>query len=43
VTKPKARKGRKLGALVVMSATGAGGGKVDLTLGPKPKAKKHHH
>jgi subtilisin family serine protease len=43
VTKPKARKGRKLGSLVVVSAAGAAGGKVDLTLGPKPKAKKHHH
>jgi len=43
VTKPKAKKGHKLGPLVVKSAKGASGGKVDLTLGPKPKAKKHHH
>jgi len=48
VTKPKARKGHKLGALIVNSSTPAAGahpasGKVDLTLAPKPKPKKHHH
>jgi hypothetical protein len=47
VTKPKARHGRKLGALVVKSSAPAAGtktsGKVNLTLGPKPKPKKHHH
>lgn len=48
VTKPKARHGHKLGALVVKSSTPAAGakpasGKVNLTLGPKPKPKKHHH
>ncbi len=48
VTKPKARKGHKLGALVVKSSNPAPGsltssGKVDLTLGPKPKARKHRH
>ncbi|HEX2707010.1 MAG TPA: PASTA domain-containing protein [Solirubrobacterales bacterium] len=45
VTKPKARKGHKLPALVVKSSTpGAGAsasGDVALKLGPK--AKKHHH
>ena len=45
VTKPKPKKGRKLGALVVKSsAPGAGAstsGSVALTLGPKPK-KRHH-
>jgi hypothetical protein len=46
--KPKAKKGRKLGPLVVKSSNPAPGslsssGKVDLTLGPKPKPKKHHH
>lgn len=48
VTKPKARKGHKLGPLVVKtSSPGAGSvpgsGKVNITLGPKPKPKKHHH
>jgi hypothetical protein len=48
VTKPKARKGHKLPSLVVKSSspgTGAtpASGKVDLTLGPKPKPKKPHH
>jgi len=48
VTKPKAKKGHKLGPLVVKSSNPAPGsssssGKVDLTLGPKPKAKKHRH
>ncbi len=49
VKRPKAKKGHRLPPLVVKSsspATGAkqpGGGKVDLTLGPKPKPKKHHH
>jgi hypothetical protein len=47
VTKPKARHGRKLGALVVKSSAPAAGvktsSKVNLTLGPKPKPKKHHH
>jgi hypothetical protein len=40
--------GRKLGALVVKSTAPTAGaspasGKVDLTLGPKPKPKKHRH
>ena len=48
VTKPKARKGRELPSLVVKSSTPAAGakpasGKVDLTLGPKPKPRKHRH
>jgi subtilisin family serine protease len=49
VKKPKASKGHRLPPLVVKSSlpgAGAkqpGGGKVDLTLGPKPKPKKHHH
>jgi hypothetical protein len=47
VTKPKARHGHKLGALVVKASAPAAGaktsGKVNLTLGPKPKPKKHHH
>jgi hypothetical protein len=43
VTKPRARKGKKLGRLVVKSTTPsagsilADGGKVSLTLGPKPR------
>jgi hypothetical protein len=43
VTKPRARKGKKLGQLVVKSSTPsagtilADGGKVSLTLGPKPR------
>jgi PASTA domain len=47
VTKPRARKGKKLGQLVVKSTTPsagtilADGGKVSLTLGPKPR-KAHH-
>jgi subtilisin family serine protease len=45
VTKPK---GHKPGPLVVKSSTPAAGahpagGKVNLTLAPKPKPKKHHH
>lgn len=47
VTKPKARKGRGLPPLVVKSSSPAPGslssGKVNLTLGPKPKPKAHHH
>lgn len=47
VTQPKAKKGHKLPPLVVKSSAPAAGvktsGKVDLTLGPKPKPKKHHH
>lgn len=49
VKKPKAIKGHRLPPLVVKSSSPAagakqpGGGKVDLTLGPKPKPKKHHH
>jgi len=48
VTKPKARKGHPVGPLIVKSsapATGGHptGGKVDLTLAPKPKPKKPHH
>ncbi len=47
VTKPRARKGKRLGQLVVKSSTPsagtilADGGKVSLTLGPKPR-KAHH-
>jgi hypothetical protein len=47
VTKPKARKGKKLGQLVVKSSTPSAGqilgdgGKVSLTLGPRPR-KAHH-
>lgn len=47
VTKPKARHGHKPAALVVKSSAPAAGatasGKVNLTLGPKPKPKRHHH
>jgi hypothetical protein len=48
VTKPRIRKGRRLPPLVVKSTNPAPGslsssGKVDITLGPKPKSKKHHH
>jgi subtilisin family serine protease len=47
VTKPKAKKGKKLPALVVKSSTPAAGvstsGKVDLKLGKKPKPKHKHH
>lgn len=47
VTKPKAKKGHRLGALVVKSSSPPAGvktsGKVSLTLGAKPKPKKHHH
>jgi hypothetical protein len=48
VTKPKARKRHKLGPLAVKtSSPGAGSapssGKVNITLGPKPKPRKHHH
>jgi hypothetical protein len=48
VSKPKAKKGHQLGPLVVKSSSpGAGttlpaGSKVNLKLGPKPKAKKKH-
>lgn len=47
VTKPRARKGKRIGQLVVKSSTPsagsilAAGGKVRLTLGPKPR-KAHH-
>lgn len=44
VTKPKARKGRRLPSLIVKSSSPAAGavtaGPVNLTLGPKPKVKK---
>lgn len=43
VTQPKAKKGHKLPPLVVKSSTFGAGGVVNLTLGPKPKPKKHHH
>ena len=47
VIKPKAKKGHGLPPLVVKSSNPAPGslssGKVNLTLGPKPKPKKHHH
>jgi hypothetical protein len=48
VTKPKAKKGHRLPPLIVKtSSPGAGSapssGKVNITLGPKPKPKKHHH
>lgn len=48
VIKPKAKKGHRLPPLVVKSTNPAPGslsssGKVDITLGPKPKPKKHHH
>jgi len=48
VTKPKAKKGHKLPPLVVRSSKPVAGakpasGKVDLTLGPKPKPGKHRH
>ncbi len=48
VTKPKAKKGHRLGRLVVKSSNPAPGsaassGKVNLTLAPKPKPKQHHH
>lgn len=48
VRRPKAKKGRKVGPLVVRSSSPAAGarpanGIVGLTLGPKPKPKKHHH
>jgi subtilisin family serine protease len=48
VTKPKAKKGHRLPPLVVKSSNPASdslssSGKVDITLGPKPKLKKHHH
>jgi hypothetical protein len=48
VTKPKARKGKRLGPLVVKSSQPAAGrvlaenSKVDLRLGPKPKKKVRH-
>lgn len=48
VTRPKAKKGKKLGPLVVKSTSpGAGrklaaGGKVNLRLAPKPKHRKKH-
>ena len=48
VAQPKAKKGGKAPALVVKSSSPAvgakpAGGTVNLTLGPKPKPKKHHH
>jgi subtilisin family serine protease len=48
VTKPKAKKGHRLPSLVVKTSSPRAGwasssGKVDITLGPKPKPKKHHH
>lgn len=48
LTKPKAKRGHRLPPLVVKSTNPAPGslsssGKVDITLGPKPKPKKHHH
>jgi subtilisin family serine protease len=48
VTKPKAKKGHRLPPLVVkVSTPGVGAkpasGKVNLTLGPKPQPRKHHH
>jgi subtilisin family serine protease len=48
VTKPRVKKGARLPPLVVKtSSPGAGStpsnGKVNITLGPKPKPKKHHH
>jgi subtilisin family serine protease len=47
VTKPKAKKGKRLPKLVVKSSTPAAGtsasGPVDLKLGPRPKPKKTHH
>src|SRR5881394_3321365 len=43
VTQPKAKKGHKLPPLVVKSSTLGAGSTVNLTLGPKPKPKKHHH
>ncbi len=48
VSKPKPTKGHRLPPLVVKSSNPAPGslsssGKVSLTLGPKPKPKKHHH
>jgi len=48
VAKPRARRGRRLPPLVVKSsrpgagATGAEGMAVRLTLGPKPRARRHH-
>lgn len=45
VTKPRAKKGRRLGTLVVKSSTPSAGttatGAVSLTLGPKPKPPRH--
>jgi len=47
VTKPRARKGKRLGQLVVKSTTPsagtilADGGKVSLTLGPRPRKARH--
>jgi subtilisin family serine protease len=48
VKRPTAKHGHKLGPLVVRTSNPASGshsssGKVDLTLGPKPKPKKRHH
>jgi subtilisin family serine protease len=47
VAAPRARKGHKLPPLVVKSSAPVAGakaaGKVNLTLGPKPKPKRHHH
>jgi beta-lactam-binding protein with PASTA domain len=47
VTKPKARKGKKLGPLVVKSSKPSAGSaleagsEVDLRLGPKPRKERH--
>lgn len=48
VKEPRAKKGHKPGALVVKSSSPGSGAKpangvVGLTLGPKPKHRKHHH
>jgi len=47
VTKPKTKVGHRLPPLVVKSTNPAPGslssGKVNITLGPKPKPKTHHH
>lgn len=47
VTKPKTKKGHRLPPLVVKSTNPAPGSlssdKVNITLGPKPKPKTHHH
>ncbi|HEV7770985.1 MAG TPA: hypothetical protein VGO66_10075 [Solirubrobacterales bacterium] len=47
VTKPKAKKGKKLPSLIVKSSTpdanASTAGAVDLKLGPKPKKKRKKH